>query len=1709
MSNFAGNQQIVFIDSRVPDLQDLVEGVDPGTQVFVLDPSSDGIQQIADILAANNLDGLTSISIVGHGAAGQIDLGSTVLDDSDLSRHSAALAQIGAALAPGGTLQLYGCDVASGATGQQFIADLSHFAGGADVAAATHDIGLTASGENWTLDASTTAVATSTPFTAQAMASYQGRLANTFTATQSTVLTTDVDGDGVVDPGDTVTTTVTITNTSTNTDATGVSFDETLDRMTLVNGTLNVSPLAFNDSYNAIGNVVTTVNAANGVLANDHEFLGANISANPADTHIQTTGAIASTHGSVNLSADGSFTYTPNTGFTGTDTFTYTLVDAGGLTGQGTVTFTVGPEVWFIDKNAAAGGDGSEAHPFNSIAAFNTANTGAAGHPAAGDTIYLRAGTYNETDGIHLLNNQKLVGQGENLVVTPTGGGSPVTVETGSAGQTPIIHSSSGDGVHLASGNTIEGFNVDSTGGAGAGISDEGNNVGTLGISNIHVSTASGAGILLTHGGTVSVTGSGNTLSSTSGTALDIANTTIGAGNITFQSITAGSGSNSSATGIILDTTGSSGGLHVTGVGTTAGSGGTIQHKTGADGSTSTGIGIYLNSASNVQLADMQLNDFQNFGIYGNSVTGLSLSDSSVTGANGTVGGEGSVILNNLFGTNSVTRTTVSGGVEDNFRVQNDTGTLTALNVSNSSFLNNSTASLGNMGFAALARLTANMTVTVQDSTFQGNRTIALRGDGGDSATLNFNALNNTIIAGTGGNNQGNQGIEVDTANNAKVTFKVEGNKIGTPDGTTAAALLNTGINIFNGTLVTSGTPADISGTVKNNVVINDPAALPNSSNGFGIRLFNNGYGTMEANVDNNTVSGINTDYGIFVEVSSNSGQAASVGHTIVAVTNNTSNVNSSALDAIRLQARGRSILDARVENNHSNGGGTGFVGLEIRQAQQTIPSGGTVYQATFNLEGLTTGLQTDHATIVNYLHSKNPAITLANTDEIHSAGITGVPSISGVPPLLAAPGGVEPSSSNPIDTTTPLPDAGPVVPPTPAGDQGLLTQSQLNSVLNAAITRWEATGLTAAQDAYLHSVTVSIADLGGITLGAAAAGHIMIDDNAAGSGWYIDPTPQDNAEFPNAVSATELLTDPTLAPAGHVDLLTTVMHELGHELGLDDTYDLANRDSLMFGYIVDGERRLPAAGEADGATPGNIVGQDFALGPIAIGTLPANKSVTIQWQATADAQNNQLIVNPQNHGTVSVNSPFTATNTNTVTTTLDTLALGNLVFNDVNRNGVFDGGDSGINGVALTLFADTGTTVGSLDASDPQIATTTTAGGGLYSFTGLAPGSYIVRVDQTNFNPGGALHVLSIATTPVDTTPDDNIDNDNNGSQSAPGQLIVTKPITLAYNSEPTNGTGNDTNNTLDIGVFSSAPVVTTSGGATSTLEQTPAVIDSGLTVTDPDNATLPSATVAVTGNFQSGEDVLAFVNNNAASFGNIQVDSYTGGVLALSSPGATATLTQWQNALRAVTYDDSSDTPNTGNRTISFVANDGTSNSTAATKTVGVTAVNDPPVDHVPGAQTVNEDTALVFNSGNSNPITITDPDVGGGNETVTLSVNHGTLTLGSTWGLGFDSGTNGTGNFTFHGTLANVNAALNGLAYQGNPNFNGSDTLAITTNDNGNTPAPAQQDQDTVAITVSAVNDAPVVVNGTSVALIAVNERVAFGTRSAPAGPMRARC
>src|SRR5438132_14335905 len=53
-------------------------------------------------------------------------------------------------------------------------------------------------------------------------------------------------------------------------------------------------------------------------------------------------------------------------------------------------------------------------------------------------------------------------------------------------------------------------------------------------------------------------------------------------------------------------------------------------------------------------------------------------------------------------------------------------------------------------------------------------------------------------------------------------------------------------------------------------------------------------------------------------------------------------------------------------------------------------------------------------------------------------------------------------------------------------------------------------------------------------------------------------------------------------------------MHEMGHKLGLDDSYAAKDRDNLMYGYPTVGERRIPSKGQAATATPNQSVEAHF-----------------------------------------------------------------------------------------------------------------------------------------------------------------------------------------------------------------------------------------------------------------------------------------------------------------------------------------------------------------------------------------------------------------------------------------------------------------------------------------------------------------------------------
>ena len=142
--------------------------------------------------------------------------------------------------------------------------------------------------------------------------------------------------------------------------------------------------------------------------------------------------------------------------------------------------------------------------------------------------------------------------------------------------------------------------------------------------------------------------------------------------------------------------------------------------------------------------------------------------------------------------------------------------------------------------------------------------------------------------------------------------------------------------------------------------------------------------------------------------------------------------------------------------------------------------------------------------------------------------------------------------------------------------------------------------------------------------------------------------------------------------------------------------------------------------------------------------------------------------------------------------------------------------------------------------------------------------------------------------------------------------------------------------------------------------------------------------------------------------------------------------------------------------------------------TMTVNVTAVNDAPVNIVPAPQATSQNTSLAFSSSNGNQISIADVDAASGSLQITLTATNGVLTLNGVGGLTFTTG-DGTADaiMTFTGTLANLNAALNGLTFAPTAGYNGAASLSLTTSDQGNTGVGgAQSANSTVNITVNTV-------------------------------------
>lgn len=390
---------------------------------------------------------------------------------------------------------------------------------------------------------------------------------------------------------------------------------------------------------------------------------------------------------------------------------------------------------------------------------------------------------------------------------------------------------------------------------------------------NLVITTTTGTGFNAAGGGTVNVTGSGNTINSTSATALNVVNTTIGASNLNFLSISAGNNTVAAdpVSGIILNTTGSSGGLTIVGSGGN-GSGGTIQSITnrgaeftsaamislsnmaftnanlvdggtcGAADNSGCNAAIYLNTVATVTLNNIDITGTTaQQGINAREVSNFQLLNSTINNA-GNGGEEGGLYALNLSGTCAITGTDIAFPGGRSVTIYNTSRTL-ALDVTSSFFNDAQTSVNGADGFEVSSFGTSNTTLDFLNNSFLRNKTNGLQVITEDNSFTSMDMQGCTMdygsFAGGGG------GIDLDAADNGDVDFNIIGNPL-------FRGALTSIVNVF------AAGNSTMEGRFNNNTV-----TLGIANAGDGIRVLAQESSDIKIEISGNTVSGITQDNGI------------------------------------------------------------------------------------------------------------------------------------------------------------------------------------------------------------------------------------------------------------------------------------------------------------------------------------------------------------------------------------------------------------------------------------------------------------------------------------------------------------------------------------------------------------------------------------------------------------------------------------------------------------------------------------------------------------------------------------------------------------------------------------------------------------------------------------------------------------------------------
>jgi Bacterial Ig domain/Bacterial cadherin-like domain/RTX calcium-binding nonapeptide repeat (4 copies) len=460
-------------------------------------------------------------------------------------------------------------------------------------------------------------------------------------------------------------------------------------------GTFNISNLVVNNSATGVllTNAGTTDFGTTTITSIGAPGLVASGTTNMSTSTFDAITVTGSGSGGVSLTNTTGTTTFSNLSLTTTSgaTAAFSLSNAGTVSvpaaGTANVSATGGPAVDVTGTSGAT-------LEFDAVSSTNSSGVNGDGINLAG----LGAGTFSATSGTisgatgiafdldggtgavnyaGALNN----GSGQTAEITGRSGGavtlSGVIADTSDAGGGISVSGNSGGSSTFSNASKA----INSVGSAAVSFTTSDGHTLTLSGGGLDVDTTTGAGIHATDSGTLDISGTGNSVSTTAGTAVNVVNTDLGSA--TFQSISA----NGAASGIVLNNTGSTAGLTVSGIGSVVqggdNSGGTIQ--------STTGDGISLTNTRSPSFNNMNLQNTAGHGVNGTGVTtSFSFTNGKINGA-GDGDDESCVSFDDLNATNVSGTFTFTNNqctqVEANgLDVQNWGATLSDVNISNNQF---------------------------------------------------------------------------------------------------------------------------------------------------------------------------------------------------------------------------------------------------------------------------------------------------------------------------------------------------------------------------------------------------------------------------------------------------------------------------------------------------------------------------------------------------------------------------------------------------------------------------------------------------------------------------------------------------------------------------------------------------------------------------------------------------------------------------------------------------------------------------------------------------------------------------------------------------------------------------------------------------------------------------------------------------------------